>query len=181
MTKSPTLTVALIPVIFLLVALAINVIGVFGDDALAGSNQFILLLAAAVAAIVGVNQGFKFKDIIAGIENSVGSTTGAILILLLIGALSGAWMISGVVPAMIYYGLKLLSPEIFLPATAIICALVSVATGSSWGTTACSGYGWYRFVHPHQVYDAYYSSIIHHCTYSICSNRVKPGCHRRSI
>lgn len=139
MTKSPTLAVALIPVIFLLVALGINVIGVFGDDALAGSNQFILLLAAAVAAIVGVTQGFKFNEIIEGIEKSVGSTTGAILILLMIGALSGSWMISGVVPAMIYYGLQLLSPEVFLPVTAIICALVSLATGSSWGTTATVG------------------------------------------
>ncbi len=139
MTKKPTLAVALIPVIFLLVALGINVIGVFGNSALDGSNQFILLLAAAVAAIVGVRQGFKFSDILAGIEKSVSSTTGAILILLLIGSLSGSWMISGVVPAMIYYGLKILSPEIFLPATAIICALVSVSTGSSWGTTATVG------------------------------------------
>ena len=139
MTKSPSLAVALIPVIFLLVALGINVIGVFGDNALSGSNQFILLLAAAVAAVVGVTQGFKFTDILGGIEKSVGSTTGAILILLMIGALSGSWMISGVVPAMIYYGLQILNPEIFLPATAIICALVSVSTGSSWGTTATVG------------------------------------------
>ncbi len=139
MTKRPSLTVALIPVVFLLVALGINVIGVFGDDALSGSNQFILLLAAAVAAIVGVTQGFRFKEILGGIEKSVGGTTGAILILLTIGALSGSWMISGVVPAMIYYGLQLLNPEIFLPATAIICAVVSVSTGSSWGTTATVG------------------------------------------
>lgn len=139
MTKNPSLAVALIPVVFLLAALGINVIGVFGDGALDGSNQFILLLAAAVAAVVGVTQGFKFDEIIGGVAKSVESTTGAILILLMIGALSGAWMLSGVVPAMIYYGLQILNPEIFLPATAVICALVSLSTGSSWGTTATVG------------------------------------------
>lgn len=139
MEKKPGLLVALIPVIFLIGMLSINVIGVFGNDALSGSNQFILLLAAAVAAVVGVSQGFKWEDILGGIEKSISSTAGAILILLMIGALAGAWMISGVVPAMIYYGLQILKPEIFLPATAIICAIVSLATGSSWSTSATVG------------------------------------------
>lgn len=139
MKKQPGLFVALLPVIFLLTLLSINVIGVYGDDALSGSNQFILLLSGAFAALVGTTQGFKFKKIIKGIEKSVKSTTGAILILLLIGSLSGTWMISGVVPAMIYYGLQILSPEVFLPAAAIICAMVSLATGSSWSTTATVG------------------------------------------
>ena len=139
MKKQPGLLVALLPVIFLLTLLSINVIGVYGDDALSGSNQFILLLSGAFAAIVGTTQGFKFTKILKGIEKSVRSTTGAILILLLIGSLSGTWMISGVVPAMIYYGLQILSPEVFLPAAAIICAMVSLATGSSWSTTATVG------------------------------------------
>ncbi len=139
MKKRPSLFIALLPIMFLILMLSINVIGVYGDDALSGSNQFILLLSGAFAAVVGVTQGFSFKQILEGIEKSVMSTTGAILILLLIGSLSGTWMISGVVPAMIYYGLQILSPEIFLPAAAIICALVSLATGSSWSTTATVG------------------------------------------
>ncbi|WP_417603481.1 Na+/H+ antiporter NhaC [Owenweeksia hongkongensis] len=139
MKKRPSLFIALLPIMFLILMLSINVIGVYGDDALSGSNQFILLLSGAFAAVVGVTQGFSFKQILEGIEKSVKSTTGAILILLLIGSLSGTWMISGVVPAMIYYGLQILSPEIFLPAAAIICALVSLATGSSWSTTATVG------------------------------------------
>ncbi len=139
MKKKVTLLHALIPVIFLIVLLSINVIGVFGDDALSGSNQFILLLSAAVAAIVGVNRKYSWDEMLEGIAQSIKSTTGALLILLLIGALAGSWMISGIVPAMIYYGLKILHPEIFLPAAAIICALVSLATGSSWSTTATVG------------------------------------------
>lgn len=139
MKKKPGLLIALIPVVFLIVALSINVIGVFKDDALAGSNQFILLLSAAVAGIVGIFQGFTWEEILSGIEKSIASTSGAILILLLIGALAGSWMISGIVPAMIYYGLQILKPEIFLPATAVICALVSLATGSSWSTSATVG------------------------------------------
>ncbi len=139
MKKQPGLIVSLIPVVFLIAALSINVIGVFGNSALDGSNQFILLLAAAVAGVVGIFQGFSWTDILGGIEKSISSTTGAILILLLIGALAGSWMISGIVPAMIYYGLQILQPSIFLPATAIICALVSLATGSSWSTSATVG------------------------------------------
>jgi NhaC family Na+:H+ antiporter len=130
---------ALIPVVFLVGALSFNVIGVFGNDALSGSNQFILLLAGGVAALVGIFNGTAFKDILEGIGQSVKSTTGALIILLLIGSLAGAWMISGIVPAMIYYGLQVLNPKIFLVATALICALVSLATGSSWSTTATVG------------------------------------------
>ncbi len=139
MTAKPRLWIALIPVIFLVVLLSINVIWVFGDDALSGSNQFILLLSGAVAAMVGIRQGYGWEEILGGVEKSLSSTTNAILILLMIGALAGSWMISGIVPAMIYYGLQILNPEIFLPAAAIICALVSLATGSSWSTSATVG------------------------------------------
>lgn len=137
--QNSKLGLALIPVGFLILALTVNVIFVFKDDALSGSNQFILLISGAVAAMVGVLNGFGWKDIIAGIEKSVTSTTNALLILLMIGSLAGAWLISGVVPAMIYYGLQILNPQIFLPAAAIICALISLATGSSWSTTATVG------------------------------------------
>jgi NhaC family Na+:H+ antiporter len=134
-----SLSIALIPVIFLVTALSFNVIGVFGDDALSGSNQFILIMSGAVASLMGLLTGVKWESILNGIEDSIKSTTGALIILLLIGSLAGAWMISGIVPAMIYYGLKLLSPEIFLPASALICAMVSLATGSSWSTSATVG------------------------------------------
>ena len=139
MKNKPGLLVSLIPALFLILALSINVIGVYGDDALAGTNQFILILSAAVAATIGIWRGTSYSEILAGIEKSVMSTTGAILIILMIGALAGSWMLSGVVPAMVYYGLQILSPAIFLPATALICAMVSLATGSSWGTSATVG------------------------------------------
>ncbi len=139
MNNKPGLLVSLIPVFFLILALSVNVIWVYGDDALAGTNQFILMLSAAIAASLGMSKGIPFSEILAGIEKSLASTTGAILIILMIGALAGSWMLSGVVPAMVYYGLQILSPGIFLPATAVICALVSLATGSSWGTTATVG------------------------------------------
>ncbi len=137
--NSIPLYIALIPVAFLITLLSINVIGVFGDDALSGSNQFILILSAAVAAGLGALRGTSWNTILSGIEKSIKETSSALLILLLIGSLAGTWMISGVVPAMIYYGLQILSPSIFLPASAIICAMVSLATGSSWSTTATVG------------------------------------------
>ena len=77
--------------------------------------------------------------IITSISNSVKSVTGALLILLFVGALAGTWMISGIIPAMVYYGLKILDPNIFLPACIVICSIISVATGSSWTTSATVG------------------------------------------
>lgn len=139
MEQKTPLGLALIPVFFLVALLAFNVKGAFGDEALEGSNQIILMLSGAVTAIVGLSRGIKWDHILEGISKSIMSTVGALIILLLIGALAGAWMLSGIIPAMIYYGLKLLSPDVFLPITAIICALISIATGSSWGTSATVG------------------------------------------
>ncbi|MEL6944397.1 MAG: Na+/H+ antiporter NhaC family protein, partial [Bacteroidota bacterium] len=136
--KELSLLEALIPLIVLIALLAYNVY-VFGDDALSGSNQFVLLLGAAVAAIVGFRNKVSYKNMIDEVANNVKSTTGAILILLMVGALAGTWLISGIIPAMIYYGLLILNPTIFLPATVIICAIISVATGSSWTTSATVG------------------------------------------
>tara|TARA_R110002072_G_scaffold302271_3_gene484516 strand:- start:351 stop:1793 length:1443 start_codon:yes stop_codon:yes gene_type:complete len=133
------LGLALIPVIFLIAALFVNVKFVFKDSALDGSNQLILIFAGALTALIGLRNGTQWKQVMQGIEKSIGSTTGAILILLMIGALAGSWMLSGIVPAMIYYGLQFLSPAIFLPSSAIICAFISLATGSSWSTTATVG------------------------------------------
>ena len=129
---------ALIPVFALVAMLAYNVY-VFGDDALSGSNQFILLLGGAVAAIVGFRNKASYKQMLAEVAENVKSTTGAILILLMVGALAGTWLISGIIPAMIYYGLQILNPTIFLAACVIICAIISIATGSSWTTAATVG------------------------------------------
>ncbi len=129
---------ALIPIVALVALLAYNVY-VYGDDALSGSNQFILLIGASIAAIVGFNNKVSYKTMIEEVANNFKSTTGAILILLMVGALAGTWLISGIIPAMIYYGLQILNPTIFLPATVVICAIISIATGSSWTTSATVG------------------------------------------
>ena len=129
---------ALIPVLALVGMLGYNVY-IFGDDALSGSNQFILLMGAAVAAIVGILNKVTFKKMIDEVAENIKSTAGAILILLMVGALAGTWLISGIIPSMIYYGLQILSPGIFLPATLIICSVISIATGSSWTTSATVG------------------------------------------
>ena len=129
---------ALLPIIVLVVLLAYNVF-LFGDNSLGGANQLALLFAAATAAIVGIKFGSKWRNILDGIKKSISSTTPSLIILLLIGALAGTWLLSGIVPAMIYYGLQILSPEIFLFATAIIAAIVSLSTGSSWSTIATIG------------------------------------------
>jgi NhaC family Na+:H+ antiporter len=111
----------------------------YGDESLSGPNQIALLLATSIAASIGVYNGKSWGSILKGISSSISSTSSAIIILLLIGALTGTWLISGIVPAMIYYGLKILNPEIFLFASCIICAIVSLASGSSWSTIATVG------------------------------------------
>ena len=136
--KIPTLLQASIPVIFLILLLSLNV-GLFGSYSLDGSNQIVLILSAAVASIVAFRLGFSWEELQKGIIKTISSAMGSILILLLIGSLAGAWMLSGVVPAMIYYGLQILNPSIFLFAACIICSIVSVATGSSWTTAATVG------------------------------------------
>lgn len=136
--KGLTIWEALIPVVALVVMLAYNVL-VYGDDALGGSNQFVLLLGGAVAALVGLRRKIGFDDMMGEVANNIKSTSGAILILLMVGALAGTWLISGIIPAMIYYGMQILNPTIFLPACVIICSIISVATGSSWTTSATVG------------------------------------------
>ncbi|WP_299242690.1 Na+/H+ antiporter NhaC [uncultured Aquimarina sp.] len=130
---------ALIPIIALVGMLFYNVYYAFGDDALSGSNQFILLLGAAVAAIVGFFNKVSYKQMMEEVARNVKSTTGALLILLMVGSLAGTWLISGIIPTMIYYGLQILNPTIFLAACVIICAIISIATGSSWTTSATVG------------------------------------------
>ncbi len=138
--KSPSLSLgaALLPVLVLILLLGFNV-SVFGDDALGGSNQFILLIGAAVAAVIGFQKKVSYSAMMEAIGANLKATTGAILILLFVGALAGTWLVSGIIPAMIYYGLQLIHPAIFLPACVIICAIISLATGSSWTTSATVG------------------------------------------
>ncbi|MGB5928040.1 MAG: Na+/H+ antiporter NhaC family protein, partial [Cyclobacteriaceae bacterium] len=137
--RKPTLWEALIPVIFLIVALFFNVFVIFGDAALDGSNQIILLLSAFVAVIIGLRTGMTWSSLQDGMVKSISAAMPSIFILLMIGALAGTWLISGIVPAMIYYGLDILNPTIFLFAACIVSAIVSVATGSSWSTIATIG------------------------------------------
>jgi len=129
---------ALIPIVALVGMLAYNVY-VYGDDALGGSNQFVLLIGAAIAAIVGFRNKVSYGEMLEEVSFNLKSTTAPILILLFVGALAGTWLISGIIPSMIYYGLKILNPTIFLPATVVICAIISIATGSSWTTSATVG------------------------------------------
>ena len=136
--KKPTLFQAFIPIIFLVVALFINV-RIFGDASLDGSNQIILILSAAVAALVALRLKMPWEDMQNGIVKSISSAMASIIILLLIGSLAGTWLLSGIVPAMIYYGLQILNPTIFLFAACIVCSIVSIATGSSWTTAATVG------------------------------------------
>lgn len=129
---------ALIPVFALVAMLAYNVF-VFGDDAISGSNQFILLLGGAVAAAVGYFNKVSFDSMMDHVGTNLKSVSSAIIILLLVGSLAAAWLVSGIIPAMIYYGIKLINPTIFLPTAVIIAAIISIATGSSWTTSATIG------------------------------------------
>lgn len=138
--KTPrlSLSAALLPLFILVLLLTYNVT-VFGDDALSGSNQFILLLGAAVAGLVGIKNKVTYGQILQKVGENLQSVTGPILILLLVGSLAGTWLLSGVIPAMIDYGLQIANPRFFLPACVLITALVSLATGSSWSTSATIG------------------------------------------
>ena len=133
-----SLTEALIPILALIAMLAYNVY-VYGDAATGGSNQFILLLGGAIAAMVGFKNKVSYNAMIEEVASNVKSTTGALLILLLVGALSGTWLLSGVIPTMVYYGLQILHPASFLPACLLICSSISISTGSSWTTSATVG------------------------------------------
>ena len=136
--KKPSLAIALLPIFLLITLLSINVL-IFGDNTTSGSNQLTLLISAAFASILGLFYGKNYKEMLDGAIESISSAMGALIILLLIGSLAGTWMMSGIVPSMIYFGLKLLSPSIFLFAACIICSVVSLATGSSWSTIATIG------------------------------------------
>lgn len=136
---TPPVWVSTIPLI-VLTLLFYLVIRCFGGDAIYGGSQIALLSASSVAAMLAIIcYKVTWKELEESIVEHIRSSTSAILILLLIGAISGTWMVSGVVPTLIYYGLQILHPSYFLVASALICAIVSLMTGSSWTTIATIG------------------------------------------
>ena len=133
------LWIAIIPLVVLVAVLAL-VIKCFGADAIMGGSQVALLFAAAVAAVLAIFIcGYKWQALEDAIIDNIRTSASAIIILLLIGAISGTWMLSGTVPTLICYGLEVIHPKAFLGVACIICALVSLVTGSSWTTIATIG------------------------------------------
>ncbi|WP_339848434.1 Na+/H+ antiporter NhaC family protein [uncultured Dokdonia sp.] len=130
---------ALIPVVILMCLLAYNIFFKDGEWLGEYSNQYILLMGGAVAAIVGFLNKSTLSTMLAEVWENLKSVFVPIMILFLVGALAGSWLVSGIIPAMVYYGLQVLNPTIFLPASVIIAAIISIATGSSWTTSATVG------------------------------------------
>jgi NhaC family Na+:H+ antiporter len=138
--KELNLLESLIPVVILMCLLAYNIFFVVDQEWLgAYTNQYILILGGLVAAVVGFFNKVSFSNMIIEVWENWKSVFVPIMILFLVGALAGTWLVSGIIPAMVYYGLQVLSPEIFLPASVIIAAIISIATGSSWTTSATVG------------------------------------------
>lgn len=131
--KRPTFIEALIPITFLIIIISVSILK-FGAD-----PQIPLLLATVIAVLLGFKLGYKWEDMEKGMISTINSSMQAILIQMIIGIIIGTWILGGIVPTMIYYGLQILSPAIFLPSAAILCAIISVATGSAWTTAGTVG------------------------------------------
>lgn len=137
--KIPSPLLSLVPILVLVTLLFVT-IHTFGSDALGGGSQVVLLTATAVCCLIAMGYSkVRWKAIELAMINNISGVATALIILLIIGALSGSWMISGVVPTLIYYGMQIIHPSFFLASTCIICAIVSVMTGSSWTTIATIG------------------------------------------
>ncbi|MBN2414257.1 Na+/H+ antiporter NhaC [bacterium] len=124
---------AVIPVLFLIASLT-YVIGVLKQ-----TPHIPLILSVAVAAIIAGIRGKTWKSIREGMVHGITLAMNSILILIIVGTMIGTWILGGVVPTMIYYGLKVLSPGIFLAATMVICSVIALGTGSSWSTAGTIG------------------------------------------
>ena len=137
--KKPGIILSLIPVVILVVILTVGVV-IFGEDVTGGPSQIALVTAAIVACLIGMLYlkvpWERFAD---AMGDNMSKTSEAIFILLMIGALTSTWMLSGVVPTMIYYGLKLIHPSIFLLVTFVLCSIISILAGSSWTTVGTIG------------------------------------------
>ena len=136
--RAPSLGFSLVPVLVLIALLAASVT-LFGDASSSGPNQIALMLAASVAGVLGLALGHPWHALERGIVHGISLAMGAILILLVVGSLIGTWILAGIVPTMIHYGLQILSPAIFFAAACVICAFVAIATGSSWTTASTVG------------------------------------------
>ena len=132
-TRKPYLYEAILSFSFLIVCMAIGI-------AVYGANPHIpMLIGTAFASVMALRMGYKWSDIEDSMFKGILQAMQAIIILAIIGILSGVWLKAGVVPTMIYYGLKIISPQIFLVASLIICSITSLATGTSWGTAGTIG------------------------------------------
>lgn len=136
--KPVSIWVALIPLVTLIVLLALSV-KFYGDSSSLGANQIALLMAAAVAHIIGLYRGLNWKELEEATVEAISRAMGALMILFAVGSLIGSWMLSGTAPAMIYYGLAILDPAWFFPASMLICAMVATSIGSSWTTAGTVG------------------------------------------
>lgn len=136
--KAPSMLDAFIPLTVLIILLTLAVY-YFADNSSYGPNQIALLIAMGVAVVLGIKNGHKWHDIEQAITKGISLSLGAVLILLAVGALIGTWILSGTVPTMIYYGLKILDPSWFYAAACVMCAVVSMSIGSSWTTAATIG------------------------------------------
>lgn len=137
--RKPSAIVSTLPLLLLIVLLA-AVISVYGSDALGGASQIALITATAVTICLSMGlYKTPWKKFEQAFEDNIKGTTVSLLILLTIGALAGSWMVSGVVPTLIYYGIQIINPTVFLVSACIICAVVSLMTGSSWTTIATIG------------------------------------------
>ena len=129
--------ITLSPILTLILMLVFNVL--YFDNSLEGPNQIALLISALFAGLIAYHKQVRIKDLVTGIIDSIKSSMHAMIILLIIGGLTATWILSGIVPALIYYGVELINPQFFLITTCVICAIVSLATGSSWTTAATVG------------------------------------------
>ena len=133
------MALSFLPFLVLIVLISCCV-AVFGNATLDGASQVTLMVASAVSVLVGhFAKRLKWEDLEREVTNKIASCTPAIIILLLIGAIGGTWMVSGIVPTMIYYGMQIIRPEVFLVSSSLLCALVSLMIGSSWTTVATIG------------------------------------------
>ena len=136
--KRPTLLDALIPIIAL-VAMLVAAVYLFSSDSSSGANQIALILAACIAIVIGYKNGYSWNEMEKGVVRSVGVATGALLILFSVGSLIGTWILSGTVPTMIFYGMKILNPDYFYAASCLLCAVVALSIGSSWTVAGTLG------------------------------------------
>jgi NhaC family Na+:H+ antiporter len=138
--KPLNLPLAIAPVILLVVMLALSVY-LFGADSSYGANQIVLLFSAGAVGLVGLSRGMRWREVEQGIIAGINMCLGPMLILMSVGMLIGAWILAGTIPALIYYGVQILSPSIFYAATALICAMIAISIGSSWTVAGTMGIG----------------------------------------